>query len=194
VGPGRPSHTHTDEWVPQSACPARPLAALPHGSRASYAAPSRPRATKPSLRVRTHRSGRHLPPQRPQPRIPPPRGTGEAAADPPTSSSIKPRCSAPLPRLFASSLPYQHHAARNINPPSRPTTRPSPRRPQLCPRRPRPSPRRPRLSPRHPRPLRVRHCASRKSGTRSRLIEAGRPHTCNISFRGELPLDRAEAR
>jgi ribonuclease HI len=54
-----------------------------------------------------------------------------------------------------------------INPQSRPTTRPSPRRPQL--------------SPRHPRPPRVSHCASRKSEMGSRLIETGRPRTCNIS-------------
>jgi ribonuclease HI len=61
-----------------------------------------------------------------------------------------------------------------INPPSRPTTRPSPRHPwpsprhpRLSPRHPRPSPRHPRLGPRHPRlgpryprPPRVRHCAS----------------------------------
>jgi ribonuclease HI len=39
-----------------------------------------------------------------------------------------------------------------INPQSRPTTRPSPRRPRPSPRHPRLSPRRPRLSPRHPRP------------------------------------------
>jgi ribonuclease HI len=74
-----------------------------------------------------------------------------------------------------------------INPPSRPTTRPSPRRPQLCPRRPQPSPRRPRLSPRHPRPPKVRHCASRKSRMGSRLIETGRPHTCDISTEESYP-------
>jgi hypothetical protein len=67
-----------------------------------------------------------------------------------------------------------------INPLSRPTTRPSPRRPQLCPRRPRPSPR-------HPRPPRVRHCALRKSGMGSRLIETGRPHTCNVSTEESYP-------
>jgi ribonuclease HI len=44
-----------------------------------------------------------------------------------------------------------------------------------------PEPGRPRPSPRHPRPPRVRHCASRKSGMGSRLIETGRPRTCNIS-------------
>jgi ribonuclease HI len=60
-----------------------------------------------------------------------------------------------------------------INPQSRPTTRPSPRRS--------------RLSPRHPRPPRVRHCASRKSGMGSRLIETGRPRTCNISTEESYP-------
>jgi hypothetical protein len=44
-----------------------------------------------------------------------------------------------------------------INPPSRPMTRPSPRR---------------------PRPPRVRHCASRRSGAGSRLIETG----CNTQI------------
>jgi ribonuclease HI len=67
-----------------------------------------------------------------------------------------------------------------INPPSRPTTRPSSRRPRL-------SPRHPRLSPRHPRPPRVRHCASRKSRMGSRLIETGRPRTCNISTEESYP-------
>jgi ribonuclease HI len=56
-----------------------------------------------------------------------------------------------------------------INPPSRPTTRPSPRR---------------------PRPLRVRHCASRESGMGSCLIETGRPHTCNISTEESYPSTR----
>jgi hypothetical protein len=60
-----------------------------------------------------------------------------------------------------------------INPQSRPTTRPSPRRP--------------RLSPRHPRPPRVRHCASRKSGMGSHLIETGGPRTCNISTEESCP-------
>jgi hypothetical protein len=59
-------------------------------------------------------------------------------------------------------------------------TRPSPRRP-------RPSPRHPRLSPRYPRPPRVRHCASRRSGAGSRLIETGRPRTCNISTEESYP-------
>jgi hypothetical protein len=51
----------------------------------------------------------------------------------------------------------------------------------------RPSPRRPRLCPRHPRPPRVRHCTSRKGGMGSRLIETGRPHTCNISTEESYP-------
>jgi hypothetical protein len=42
-------------------------------------------------------------------------------------------------------------------------------------------PRHPRLSPR------VRHCASRNSGMGSRLIETGRPHTCNISTKESYP-------
>jgi hypothetical protein len=74
-----------------------------------------------------------------------------------------------------------------INPQSRPTTRPSPRRPRPSPRYPRPSPRYTRPSPRHPRPPRVRHCASRKSGAGSRLIEIGRPRTCNISTEESCP-------
>jgi hypothetical protein len=67
-----------------------------------------------------------------------------------------------------------------INPQSRPTTRLSPRRSRSCPRR-------PRLGPRHPRPPRVRHCVSRKSGMGSRLIETGRPRTCNISTKESYP-------
>jgi hypothetical protein len=47
--------------------------------------------------------------------------------------------------------------------------------------------RRPRLSPRHPRPPRVRHCASRKSGMGSHLIETGRPRTCIISTEESYP-------
>jgi ribonuclease HI len=65
-----------------------------------------------------------------------------------------------------------------INPPSRPTTRPSPRRP--------------RPSPRYPRPSRVRHCASRESGMGSRLIETGRPRTCNISTEESYPSTRSK--
>jgi ribonuclease HI len=41
--------------------------------------------------------------------------------------------------------------------------------------------------PRYPRPPRVRHCASRESGMGSRLIETGRPRTCNISPRRATP-------
>jgi hypothetical protein len=67
-----------------------------------------------------------------------------------------------------------------INPQSRPTTRPSLRRSRPCPRC-------PRLSPRHPRLPRVRHCASRESGMGSRLIETGRPRTCNISTKESYP-------
>jgi ribonuclease HI len=74
-----------------------------------------------------------------------------------------------------------------INPQSRPTTRPSPRRPRSSPRHPRLSPRHPRLSPRHPRPPKVWHCASRKSRMGSCLIETGRPHTCNISTEESCP-------
>jgi hypothetical protein len=74
-----------------------------------------------------------------------------------------------------------------INPPSRPTTRPSLRRPRPYPRRPRLGPRHPRLNPRHPRPPRVRHCASRKSGMGSRLIETSKPRTCNISTEESYP-------
>jgi ribonuclease HI len=42
-------------------------------------------------------------------------------------------------------------------------------------------------SPRHPWPPRVRHCVSRKSGMGSRLIETGRPRTCNISTKESYP-------
>jgi hypothetical protein len=38
-----------------------------------------------------------------------------------------------------------------------------------------------------PRPPRVRHYASRKSGMGSRLIEIGRPRTCNISTEESYP-------
>jgi ribonuclease HI len=88
-----------------------------------------------------------------------------------------------------------------INPPSRPTTRPSPRRPRPSPRHPWLSPRHPRLGPRHtrlgprhprlgpryPRPPRVRHCASRRSGAGSLLIETSRPRTSNISSKESYP-------
>jgi hypothetical protein len=86
-----------------------------------------------------------------------------------------------------------------INPPSRPTTRPSPGKPRPSPRKPRPSPgkprpgpRRPRPSPRHPRPPRVRHCVSRESATGSRLIETGRPRTCNISTEESSPSTKSK--
>jgi hypothetical protein len=58
--------------------------------------------------------------------------------------------------------------------------RPGPRHPWL-------GPRHPRLSPRYPRPPRVRHCASRRSGAGSRLIETSRPRTCNISTEESYP-------
>jgi hypothetical protein len=74
-----------------------------------------------------------------------------------------------------------------INPPSRSTTRPSPRHPRPSPRHPRLGLRHPRPSPRHPRPPRVRHCASRRSGAGSRLIETGRPRTCDISTEESYP-------
>jgi hypothetical protein len=63
----------------------------------------------------------------------------------------------------------------------------SPRHPRLSPRRPQPSPRHPRFGPRYPRPPRVRHCASRRSEAGSRLIETGRPRTCNISTEESCP-------
>jgi ribonuclease HI len=50
-----------------------------------------------------------------------------------------------------------------------------------------PEPEAPSAQPEAPRPPRVRHCASRKSGTGSRLIETGRPHTCNISTEESCP-------
>jgi hypothetical protein len=70
-----------------------------------------------------------------------------------------------------------------INPPSRPTTRPSPRRPRSTPRR-------PWLSPRYPRPPRVRPCASRESGMGLRQTETGRPRTWNISSEESYPSTR----
>jgi ribonuclease HI len=57
---------------------------------------------------------------------------------------------------------------------------PSPRHPRL-------GLRHPRFGPRYPRPPRVRHCASRRSGVGSRLIETGRPRTCNISTEESYP-------
>jgi ribonuclease HI len=67
-----------------------------------------------------------------------------------------------------------------INPQSRQMARPSPRKP-------RPDLRHPRPRPRHPRLPRVRLCASRKSRMGSRLIETGRPRTCNISTEESYP-------
>jgi ribonuclease HI len=64
---------------------------------------------------------------------------------------------------------------------------PEPEEASPCPRRPRLSPRRPWLGSRHPWPPRVRHCASRKSGMGSPLIETGRPRTCNISTEESYP-------
>jgi hypothetical protein len=66
--------------------------------------------------------------------------------------------------------------------------RPSLRHPRSSPRHPRPSSRHPQPSPRHPRlSPRVRHCASRRSGAGSHLIETGRPHTCNIYTEESYP-------
>jgi hypothetical protein len=65
--------------------------------------------------------------------------------------------------------------------------RPSPRHPRPSPMHPRLSPRHPRLSPRHPRPPKVRHYASRRSEAGSRLIETGRPCTCNMSTEESYP-------
>jgi ribonuclease HI len=62
--------------------------------------------------------------------------------------------------LGRTTVPRTSSPETYINPPSRPTTRPSPRRPRPCPRH-------LRLSSRHPRPPRVRHCPSRRSGMRS---------------------------
>jgi ribonuclease HI len=82
-------------------------------------------------------------------------------------------------------VPHTSSPDTYINPPSRLTTCPSPRRP-------RPTPRRPRPSPRYPRPPRVRHCTSRESGMGSRLIETGRPRTCNISTEESYPSTRSK--
>jgi transposase InsO family protein len=70
-----------------------------------------------------------------------------------------------------------------INPPSRPTTRSSPRRPRPSPRHPRP----PRV--RHPRPPSVEE--ERNGVTHNRNWQT--PYLQYL-HRGELPLDRAEAR
>jgi hypothetical protein len=45
----------------------------------------------------------------------------------------------------------------------------------------------PSAQPEAPSAPRVRHCASRKSGMGSRLIETGRPRTCNISTKESYP-------
>jgi hypothetical protein len=45
----------------------------------------------------------------------------------------------------------------------------------------------PSAQPEAPSAPRVRHCVSRKSGMGSRLIETGRPHTCNISTEESYP-------
>ena len=45
----------------------------------------------------------------------------------------------------------------------------------------------PSAQPEAPSAPRVRHCASRKSGAGSRLIETGRPRTCNISTEESCP-------
>jgi hypothetical protein len=45
----------------------------------------------------------------------------------------------------------------------------------------------PSAQPEAPSAPRVRHCASKKSGMGSRLIETGRPHTCNISTEETYP-------
>ena len=66
-------------------------------------------------------------------------------------------------------------------------TRPSPRHPRPSPRYPWLGSRYPRFGPRYPRPPRVRHCASRRSEAGSRLIETGRPRTCNISTEESYP-------
>jgi hypothetical protein len=89
-------------------------------------------------------------------------------------------------------VPQKYSPETCIKPLSRPRTRPSPRHLRLHPRHLRPSPRYPRPSPRYPgprypRPPRVRHCASRRSRARSRLIKAGRPRICNISIEGSCP-------
>jgi hypothetical protein len=71
--------------------------------------------------------------------------------------------------------------------PSPRNPRPSPRYPRLSPRHPWHGQRHPQLGPRHPQHPRARHCASRRSEAGSRLIEAGRPRTCNISTEESYP-------
>jgi hypothetical protein len=106
-----------DMWCSAVRRDARPLASLLRGSRASYATSSHPRCDQaphcalgptgqcvPHLRNGRIRDFRH-----------PAELVEQLTADSPTSPSIKPWCPAPLLRLFASSLQYQNHAARNSN-------------------------------------------------------------------------------
>jgi ribonuclease HI len=64
---------------------------------------------------------------------------------------------------------------------------PEPEKASALPEAPSALPEAPSAQPRYPRPPRVRHCASRKSGMGSRLIETGRPRTCNISTEESYP-------
>jgi hypothetical protein len=108
----------------------------------------------------------------PQPFLPAPRQKGPA--------SVPPRGERRFPRTSSPEI--------CINPPSRSTTRPSPRYPRHSPRHPRLGPRHPRFGPRYPRPPRAKRCASRGSKAGSRLIKTGRPRTCNISTKESYPL------
>jgi hypothetical protein len=98
-----------------------------------------------------------------------------------------------IPHLGERGLPLYRLGANNgslgslLPRPARSTTRPSPRHPRPSPRYPWLGPRYPRFGPRYPRPPRVRHCASRRSEAGSRLIETGRPRTCNISTEESCP-------
>jgi hypothetical protein len=104
----------------------------------------------------------------------------------------------PLYRLGANNVsPWKPAPETCINPPSKSTAHPSPRHPRPSPRHPQLSPRHhrhgqrhPQLGPRHPRHPRARRCASRRSEAGSRLIEAGRPRTCNISTKESYPSTR----
>jgi ribonuclease HI len=78
--------------------------------------------------------------------------------------------------LGRTTVPRTSSPETYINPPSRSTTRPSPRRPLP--------------SPRYPRPPTVRPCASRESGMGSRLTRTGRPRTWNISSEESYPSTR----
>jgi hypothetical protein len=64
---------------------------------------------------------------------------------------------------------------------------PEPEKASALPEAPSAQPEAPSLNPRHPQPPWVRHCASRKSGMGSCLIETGRPRTCNISTEESYP-------